>query len=165
MDRRHVLHVNITITTADAALARGLEPKAPRPDLRLAAIRTLTEAGIRTGVLAAPIMPGINDDEASLRTLAAMAKAHGANWFGGYVLFLKSPTKEVFFDYLSRTHPELAGRYASTFGDHARPSREYHQKVDALLDSIREAEGLNRRALPYLPPDWEQGNQLSLPLR
>ncbi|MBM3759988.1 MAG: radical SAM protein [Acidobacteria bacterium] len=162
--KRHVLYVNFTVTTLDAQLARGLEPRAPRPDLRLAAVASLAAAGIRCGVIASPILPGINDDEIDLHALAQQAKASGAQWFGGGVLFLKSPTKEVFLSYLEREHPQLHRKYQATYETGARPSREYHQKIEALFERVRLGVGLSRKATPYLPPDWERGNQLSLAL-
>ncbi len=60
----NTLVVHITITTTDAALARKLEPRAPRPDLRFATVKKLREAGIVTGVLCSPLLPGINDTTA-----------------------------------------------------------------------------------------------------
>ena len=162
--RRNVLYINLTITTLDPDLARGLEPKAPRPDLRLATLRALSSAGIRCGVIASPILPGINDNETELTDLAGQAKANGAEWFGGGVLFLKSPTKEVFLNYLKRDHPHLYRKYQTTYELSARPSRDYHQKIEARFESLRQRYDLSRRAIPYLPPDWEQGNQLALAL-
>src|SRR5437763_622556 len=67
--RANVLDINITITTLDADLARILEPRAPRPDLRLAAVRKLSEAGICAGVFPNPVMPLITDLEESLDAL------------------------------------------------------------------------------------------------
>ncbi len=66
---RNTLVVHVTITTTDAELARKLEPRAPRPDLRFAAVRKLREAGIRTGIFCSPLMPGINDAEASVEAV------------------------------------------------------------------------------------------------
>ena len=162
--QRNVLYLNLTITTLDAELARGLEPRAPRPDLRLAALAALTAKGIRCGVIVSPVLPGINDGEQELRALAECAKQSGAKWFGGGVLFLKSPTREVFFAYLERDHPQLARRYQKTFGTVSRPSSEYHQLIEARFDQIRQQLGLNRKAVSYLPPDWERGNQMALAL-
>ena len=159
---RNVLYINFTITTLDPDLARGLEPKAPTPALRLAAMQTLTNAGIRCGVIASPVLPGINDTESELLALAQQAKVHGAQWFGGGVLFLKSPTKEVFLNYLDRDHAHLAPRYQATYKQSARPSRDYHQQIEARFEAIRSQTNLGRRATPYLPPDWEEGSQLSL---
>ena len=161
---RNVIYVNFTITTLDADLARGLEPKAPRPELRLAAMATLIDKGIQCGVIASPVLPGLNDSEEQLLALANAAKAARAKWFGGGVLFLKSPTREVFLNYLERDHPHLARRYQSTYATSAHPSREYQQQIEDRFELIRAQTGLSRRATPYLPPDWEQGNQMSLAL-
>jgi hypothetical protein len=68
--RRNRLVVHITITTPDADLARKLEPRAPRPDLRLAAVRELRQAGITAGVLCCPLLPGITDSEAAIDRMA-----------------------------------------------------------------------------------------------
>lgn len=159
--RRNVLYVNFTITTMDSSLARGLEPGAPRPDLRLKALSALHAREIRCGVIASPVMPGINDDETGLEVLAQAAKRAGANWFGGGVLFLKSPTREVFWNYLQAAHPPLVARYEADFAT-ARPSLEYQRKIEGRFDDIRRRTGLSRKAIPYLPPDWEAGRQLSL---
>lgn len=161
---RNVLYINFTITTLDSDLARGLEPKAPTPALRLSAMQTLTQAGVRCGVIASPVLPGINDTEPDLLALAQQAKTHGAQWFGGGVLFLKSPTKEVFLNYLDQDHAHLAPRYQATYKQSSRPSRSYHQQIEARFETIRAQTNLGRRATPYLPPDWEQGSQLSLAL-
>jgi DNA repair photolyase len=66
ISQRNRLAVNITITTVDADLARLLEPRAPRPDLRLAALLALADAGIQTGVFASPILPWITDTAGQL---------------------------------------------------------------------------------------------------
>src|SRR5580704_15485791 len=71
------LYVNITITTTNTRLARILEPRAPRPDLRLKAVRTLREAGIKTGVICAPVLPGITDSPAGLDALVRATKDAG----------------------------------------------------------------------------------------
>ena len=74
MARRNAVSVNITVTTLDADLARMLEPRAPRPDLRLATVGRLAEAGIPVGVFPNPIMPWITDTAGSLERLAAAAR-------------------------------------------------------------------------------------------
>ena len=78
VSRRHYLTVSVTVTTVDRELARVLEPMAPRPDLRLAAVRALADAGLKVVVGCAPVMPLINDSERSLDALAREAAAAGA---------------------------------------------------------------------------------------
>ncbi|MFN7541185.1 MAG: radical SAM protein [Acidobacteriota bacterium] len=162
--RRNVVSVNLTVTTLDVELARGLEPKAPRPDLRLAAVAALTGAGIQCGVIASPVMPGLNDREEDLKGLAVGARAAGALWFGGGVLFLKSPTREVFQQYLEREAPWLAGRYERAYWEQARLPRAYQERVEGVFERLRAFAGLSRKATPYRPPDWEAGRQMVLGL-
>src|SRR5579872_1828614 len=83
LKRANVLHVSLTITTLDTELARLLEPRAPRPDLRLAAVERLAQAGISVGVNPNPILPLLTDSEQSLDGLAAAASKAGATYFGG----------------------------------------------------------------------------------
>jgi DNA repair photolyase len=70
--------VNLSITTADPALARRLEPRVPRPDLRFGAMRTLADAAVATRLFIMPILPGLTDHEANLKTLLAAARDAGA---------------------------------------------------------------------------------------
>src|ERR1022692_4548562 len=79
--RGNVLAVNITITTLDEKLARALEPRAPRPELRLRAVRRLSEAGICVGVFPNPIMPGLTDGDRALDRLARASRDAGAMTF------------------------------------------------------------------------------------
>jgi DNA repair photolyase len=161
--RRNLLYINFTITTLDERLARGLEPAAPRPDLRLKALQALRERDIYCGAMASPVMPGINDAEDDLEKLGEAAKAAGAKWFGGAVLFLRSPTREVFWKYLQETHPSLLERYEAYYSV-ARAPREYQTQMEERFNEIRRKLGLARKVAPYLPPDWEVGRQLALAL-
>ena len=105
---RNVLAVNITITTLDEKLARLLEPRAPRPALRLEAVRKLSAAGICVGVFPNPIMPGLTDGERALDRLARAAREAGAQIFGGGPLFLMPCAQKVFLPFLERHFPHLA---------------------------------------------------------
>src|SRR5947199_4374033 len=88
ISRRSRLYVDITVTTLRPRLARLLEPRAPRPGLRLGAIRKLRDAGISVGAMASPLVPGITDREGELEALAAAAKEAGAQRIASGVLFL-----------------------------------------------------------------------------
>src|SRR5439155_16463409 len=89
INRRNYLTLIVTITTLDRELARLLEPLAPRPDLRLHAVRTLSAAGLRVSVNLAPIMPLLNDREASLDAVAKASARAGATQLHGNVVYLK----------------------------------------------------------------------------
>jgi DNA repair photolyase len=88
ISRKNTLVVHITITTPDADLARILEPRAPRPDLRFAAVRRLREAGLKAGILCSPLLPGITDTAEALDRMAGLAAAARASFFAASPLFL-----------------------------------------------------------------------------
>src|SRR5262244_881031 len=97
---RSDLGIDITITTLRTQLARMLEPRAPRPDLRLAAVKQLSEAGLAVGVSASPLIPGITDREGDLEAVAAAGREAGAQWFFSGVLFLMPSSAKQFFPFL-----------------------------------------------------------------
>ena len=135
--RRHYLSIHMTITTVDRELARLLEPLAPRPDLRLAAVRKLTGAGLRTIVFCAPVLPLINDREADLDALARAAARAGARGFGGNVLFLKPCAREVFLPFLEDRFPALVRRYKERFERSAYLRGDYPEKIQEILRRVR----------------------------
>src|SRR5579872_5533428 len=100
--RANVLGINLTITTLDEKLARQLEPRAPRPALRLETVRRLSTAGICVSVFPNPIMPGLTDGERQLDRLARAAREAGALSFGGGPLFLMPSAQKVFLPFLER---------------------------------------------------------------
>ncbi len=87
ISRHNTLVVHVTITTPNIKLARLLEPRAPRPDLRFQAVKRLREAGIIAGVFGSPLLPGITDNERALDSLARRAAAVDASFFTAHPLF------------------------------------------------------------------------------
>src|SRR5262249_58184078 len=83
------LFVNVTITTLDIHLARILEPRAPRPDLRLDTVRKLNEAGVDAGVICAPVLPEITDKPTDLENLVRSTAHAGGKYIYANSLFLK----------------------------------------------------------------------------
>lgn len=147
------LSVNMTVTTLDAGLARKLEPLAPRPDLRLAALRQLREAGIPAGVLCCPLMPLINDAEEDLDRLGRAVADAGGEWLFGNVLFLKQTPREVFLDFLDREFPHLAVRYRAWYRRSAYLEGEFEESISARIRHIRERHGLAKPRVEYQPPE------------
>lgn len=135
---RNDLRVNFTITTLDARLARRLEPGAPRPDLRLRALRALAQAGVETAVFASPVLPGINDGAGELEALARASREAGAKHFGAQMLFLRDPARRVFFEALERGFPHLAARYRRLFGRGARVDAGLREALELRVARIRE---------------------------
>ncbi len=106
MAERNLVRVCLSVTTLDGTLARRMEPRAATPAKRLDAIAQLSRAGIPTGVLAAPMIPALNDAEME-RILEASALA-GARW-GGYILLrLPHELKQIFEDWLNQHFPDRA---------------------------------------------------------
>ncbi len=152
--RRNVLHVNMTVTTTDAVLAGKLEPKAPRPELRLEAVRRLSEAGISAGVFASPVMPLLTDGLANLAAVAAAASEAGASYFGGGTLFLMPSAQKQFFPFLQREFPALAERYRRRYLANPYLRGEYDAWIRRRITKIRLKYGLAASPVAYRPEDW-----------
>jgi DNA repair photolyase len=139
---RNSISVNMTITTLDADLARLLEPRAPRPDLRLKAVREIADAGIPVGVFPNPIMPLITDQERRLDRLAKAARDHGATYFGGGVLFLMPCSRRVFFPFVEQHFPHLLRRYRERYENAAYLKGPYRETIRERIAAIRDRYGL-----------------------
>jgi DNA repair photolyase len=146
--KRSALYVNMTVTTLRPRLARWLEPRAPRPDLRIAALRQLREAGIPAGVMASPLLPGITDGEGELEALAAKAKEAGANWFASGILFLQPTSAKQLMPAIRERFPRLAKQYEEWFVRRGGQAPEaYRLAVRRRLSEIRRKLGYPDR--PY----------------
>ena len=155
--------VNLSITTLRTRLARILEPRAPRPDLRMKAVQELRRAGIAAGVFAMPVLPGITDREEDLDALARAARDAGAQWFTASVLFLMPSAQKQFLPFLDAKFPKLARRYRDWYSHAAYAPEAYRQEISARVTALRKKYGLGVRPLdPGRPP--EQDRQLSLGL-
>jgi DNA repair photolyase len=160
--RANVLHINLTVTTLDADLARLLEPRAPRPDLRLAAVRKLAEAGISVGVFPNPVMPLITDTDQNLEAVARAAAEAGAKYFGGGPLFLMPAAQKVFFPFLDERFPHLAERYRQQFLKSPYLGAGYKEQLRDRLQRIRGQYKLASAPVEYRPELWEDDRQPTL---
>ena len=153
--------VNLSITTLRTRLARMLEPRAPRPDLRLGAIRELRGAGIAAGVLAMPVLPGITDGESDMDALARAARDAGAQWFAARVLFLTATSQKQFMPFLEAKFPKLAQRYRQWYSRSSDAPEAYRQEMSARVAGLRKKYELGIR--PAMPERGEEpAAQLSL---
>ena len=160
--KQNEVSVNITITTLDTELARELEPFAPRPDLRLDAVRTLAKVGVSVCVNCSPLMPLINDSEESIDAVARAARQAGATAFWANVVFLKDCAKSVFFPYLQEHHPRLVRRYRQQFQTNSYLKGPYVETIQERVKRIRERHGFHTRperrnrapTLPQLSFQW-----------
>jgi DNA repair photolyase len=164
--RANIFHVNFTLTTMDEKLARLLEPRGPRPELRIASARRLAEAGIQVGVFPNPIMPMLTDGEDSLDSVAGAAAEAGATFLGGGPLFLKPCAKQVFMPFIERHFPGLAPEYERLYRTSAFLRSEYSERLRERLSGVRARHGLRDAPIEYTPELWEpepqQGNLFEL---
>jgi len=142
------LTVSITVTTTDRKLARILEPRAPRPDLRIKALGELRRAGIRAGVMCSPLMPGITDSRSSIESVARAAAEAGACFLFAGALFLKPCSLPTFFNFVREHFPQMLSAYEKRYRASAFVSTEYRTRVRDLVDSIRAKYHLGNRYLP-----------------
>jgi DNA repair photolyase len=142
---RSALQINITVTTLRARLARLLEPRAPRPDLRLAAVKELREAGLLVGVSASPLLPGITDGEGELEAVAAAAKDAGAQWFLSGVLFLMPSSAKQFLPFVREKFPPLAKQYDQWYARNGYAPEEYRRAASERVARIRKKFGFESR--------------------
>ena len=137
ISRQNRISVNFTVTTADAELARILEPRAPRPDLRLEALRKLRDAGIRAGVICAPVLPGITDTPRQLEAVVRAAAEAKATYIYANPLFLKPCSASVFLPFLKEHFPKLVPEYEKRFKDRAFLPAPYRKRISELFGSLR----------------------------
>jgi DNA repair photolyase len=136
------LFVNITITTLNVDLARILEPRAPRPDLRLEAMQKLNQAGVAAGVLCAPVLPGITDSPRDLEALVrATANAGGKN-ISANALYLKPCSAAVFLPFLEKEFPKLFENYRQRYKDRAFLPASYRKPLSQLMARLRQKYGI-----------------------
>jgi DNA repair photolyase len=148
------LTVNITITTHDARLARILEPRAPRPDLRFRTVSRLREAGLRTGIMCSPLMPGITDNARALETMARKAREADANFFHANALFLKPCSKATFLAFVHEHFPQLDVSYAKRY-EEAFVSRAYQKRISDLVAAVKQKYRLGLRYAETRPGSEE----------
>lgn len=156
LSRHDAASVSISVTTLDPAVHRAMEPRTPRPTLRLAAIESLARAGVPVGVLVAPVVPGLTDHELP-RILAAAARA-GATHAGYVVLRLPHGTRELIEAWLDRAFParkeKVLGRlralrggalYDSRFGARQRGTGIFAEQIARLFETGLRRAGLAQR--------------------
>ena len=140
----------LSIPTLDERAWRATEPHTPNPRARLEAVAELNRAGIPTGVLIAPLMPGINDAPHQLEPLLEMASVAGARSIGGVALHLRGEVREVFMDWLRTQRPELVSRYEELYSHGAYAPPRERERLAALVGRapVARSEGFLRSAPP-----------------
>jgi DNA repair photolyase len=142
--RHNQLFVNITVTTLNADLARILEPRAARPDLRLQALRDLIGAGVHAGVICAPVLPDITDAPRDLETLVCATAAAGGKYIFANALFLKPCSAAMFLPFLEANFPRLVEGYRKRYASRAFLSTAYRKRLSQLMAHLRQKYGIRR---------------------
>ena len=133
ISKRTTIGASLSIPTLDERAWRATEPHTPNPRARLEAVAELNRAGIPTGVLIAPLMPGINDAPHQLEPLLEGAIEAGVTHVSGVALHLRSGVKEVFMDWLRSSRPDLVERYESLYRHGAYAPAEERKRLARLL--------------------------------
>jgi DNA repair photolyase len=155
LNRRADFSAALSVPTIDEQAWRATEPHTPNPRARLEAVAKLTAAGIRTGVLVAPLMPGINDDPEQVREILRLCSEAGAAYVTGIALHLRSGVRQVFMEWLREERPELVDRYRELYRRGAYAPAGERRRLAALLE----------RSQGPVAGEWERGRELESPLR
>jgi DNA repair photolyase len=128
MAKKLPVSVNLSVPTLDEEAWRATEPHTPSPAARLDAVEELRSRGIDSGVLIAPLMPGINDDPDQVQPIVDRAREAGATFLGSAALHLRGEVKDVFYAWLQEKRPDLLPRYEALYGNRAnmRPEQRKH---------------------------------------
>lgn len=140
------LWVNVSLISLDADLLRQIEPRAPRPDLRLDAMRALSGDGIRTRLFLMPVLPLLTDGEAGLRELLAAALAAGAREAISQALFLRTEmTWRFFLDFVREEFPWAERRYRALYPRPGNAPAAYRQEIDRRVARLSAEVGFPSR--------------------
>ena len=123
----------LSIPTLDEKAWRETEPHTPHPKARLEAVAELNRAGIPTGVLIAPLMPGINDSPRQLEPLLEKCEEAGATNINGIALHLRGEVRQVFMDWLKEARPELVERYRDLYKRGAYAPAQERERLSELV--------------------------------
>lgn len=135
--QRTTVSACLSVPTLEERAWRATEPHTPHPRARLEAVAELNRLGIPTGILIAPLMPGINDDPAQVERILELATEAGATSVGGQALFLRGATRDVFMDWLRTSRPDLVERYEALYARGAYLPRAERDRVEGVLRRAR----------------------------
>jgi DNA repair photolyase len=155
---RAEIGIVFSVPTLDEEVWRKTEPGTPPPRQRLRALSRLVDAGIKTGVGMAPILPGISDRPEQLEEVVRAAREAGATSIWANLLYLRPGTREHFLENLARDWPEELGRYERMYANRAYLPRKAAEPVRAEVAELRRRYGIaDRRRVRLQPaPEPEQ---------
>jgi DNA repair photolyase len=159
---RSVLSVQVSLTSLDGDLLRRLEPWAPPPEVRLEVLRRLAAAGLRVGLSLSPILPGLTDREEDMDALIAAVAGAGVRRMWASLLFLRSPTRESYFEFLSREFPRYLEAYRQAYAGRSHLGGAYRKRIEALVRRLRAKHGLAPEDAAESGADARSPRQLDL---
>lgn len=158
--------VCFSFTTVDNDLARDIEPDVPPPMRRMEAMRALIDAGVSAGVILAPVLPGITDNEEHLTRVVQAAKDYGAQFLSANLLHLGDVVRQAYFQYLQQKHPELIAEYERLYPKRYAP-RADQQRIRDMVAAIKarlnfDTSRRDSTSRPHIPQKNSEPVQTSL---
>jgi len=138
LDEAAGVTVSMSVGTLDEDVRRVVEPGTPPGRRRLEILTRFAEAGIRTGVLVAPILPGLTDDEEHLDEIVGACAEAGVDYATPIVLHVRQGIREHFMPWMQETYPWLYPRYVELYGHRAYAPKAYQQQVAERFAHVRE---------------------------
>jgi DNA repair photolyase len=135
---------NLSVPTIDEKAWRASEPHTPHPRKRIEAVAELNRAGIPTGVLIAPLMPGINDSPEQVEEILELCAEAGAVSIGGICLHLRGEVRDIVMDWLRSYRPDLVPRYESLYARGAYAPKAERERLSRLVREGRRVTQLSR---------------------
>src|SRR5438874_6382169 len=135
----------LSVPTLDEKAWRATEPHTPNPRARLEAVAELTKAGIRTGVLIAPLMPGVNDAPEQVEPILELAAEAGAAYVSGIALHLRGEVRDLWFGWLREHRPDLIPRYEDLYRRGAYMPVPERERLSSLVKGPDQAPGERMR--------------------
>ena len=138
---RNDLEVYVSLITTDDYIIRALEARSPVPRARLRGLKHLTDAGVRAGLIVAPVLPGITDDVPHLEALFSAAREAGARFIHASPLRMYPGIRDRFLPVLAEHFPELSERYRAAYARAANAPREYAEALNRRVQRLQQAYG------------------------
>jgi DNA repair photolyase len=154
--------VSMSVGTLDEEVRRVVEPGTPPGHRRLEILARFADAGIRTGVLVAPILPGLTDDDEHLEEVVAACVEAGVSSAAPIALHVRASIRDYVLPWIGRTYPALVPLYRELYGSRAYAPKAYQQDLSERFTRIRDRHGLEPSGHRRGAPRREREEQLAL---
>lgn len=159
--------VDFSIGTLDTAVWQSTEPGTAHPQRRIDAVGRLNAAGVASGILMGPVLPGLSDDPAQIEEVVAAGVAAGAVSIGAVLLHLKPGVRDHYLLFLERNHPELVAMHRQRYATRSYASKTDQQELSSLVRTlVARHGGVPGRRRRIAPPTTspERSEQMGLEL-